>query len=132
MKKKKMLDQMAAVTHAQYLREHARVKPVLDEEARLRGQLNKLQQRVGETRAQVEDDHAMKALGADLLWEGWHTRTRRELNTELAKVTARKLMAMDKLRKSFGRNTAIEDMAKAEHKRIKMARIKALQESLSS
>ena len=34
MKKKKMLDQMAAVTHAQYLREHARVKPVLDEEAR--------------------------------------------------------------------------------------------------
>lgn len=132
MKKKKMLDQMAAVTHAQYLREHARVKPVLDEEARLRGQLNKLQQRVGETRAQVEDDHAMKALGADLLWEGWHTRTRRELNTELAKVTARKLMAMDKLRKSFGRKTAIEDMAKAEHKRIKMARIKALQESLSS
>ncbi|MEL0436610.1 hypothetical protein [Phycobacter sp. K97] len=132
MKKKKMLDQMAAVTHAQYLREHARVKPVLDEEARLRGQLNKLQERVLETRVQADQDHAMKALGADLLWEGWHIRTRRELNMELAKVTARKLMAMDKLRKSFGRKTAIEDMAKAEHKRIRMARIKALQESLSS
>ncbi len=132
MKKKKMLDQMAAVTHAQYLREHARVKPVLDEEARLRGQLNKLQQRVLETRAQADGDHAMKALGADLLWEGWHTRTRRELNMELAKVTARKLMAMDKLRKSFGRKTAIEDMAKAEQKRIRMARIKALQENLLS
>ncbi|MBE1296699.1 MAG: hypothetical protein GJ678_10750 [Rhodobacteraceae bacterium] len=132
MKKKKMLDQMAAVTHAQYLREHARVKPVLDEEARLRGQLNKLQDHVQDTRAQADDDHSMKALGADLLWEGWHTRTRRELNTELARVTARKLMAMDNLRKSFGRKTAIEEMAKAEHKRLKMARAKALQEQLFS
>ncbi|MDE4172947.1 hypothetical protein PXK01_02215 [Phaeobacter sp. PT47_59] len=128
--KQKMLDQMAAVTAAQYLREHARIKPVLDEEARLRGQLNKLKAQVQETRAQAEDSHAMKALGADLLWEGWHTRTRRQLNTELAQATAKKLVAMDKLRKSFGRKTAIQDMAKAERDRTKAARIKALQERL--
>jgi hypothetical protein len=72
----------------------------------------------------------MKALGADLLWEGWHTRAKRELNTELAQVTAKKLMAMDKLRKSFGRKTAIADMAKAERDLHKAARIKALQEKL--
>ncbi|MEO3477819.1 hypothetical protein AAFO90_09085 [Phaeobacter sp. CAU 1743] len=128
--KQKMLDQMAAVTSAQYLREHARVKPILDEEARLRGQLAKLNAHVQATRSEAEGDHAMKALGADLLWEGWHTRTKRNLNTELAQVTAKKLMAMDKLRKTFGRKTAIADMAKAERDQHKAARIKALQEKL--
>ncbi len=130
--KQKMLDQMAAVTEAQYLREHARLKPVLDEEARLRGLLNKLNTQVQEARKQTDGDHAMKALGADLLWEGWHTRTRRSLNSELAKVTAKKLMAMDKLRKSFGRKTAIADMASDERARQKAARAKALQERLLS
>ena len=128
--KQKMLDQMAAVTAAQYLREHARVKPILDEEARLRGQLTKLNAHVQATRSEADENHMMKALGADLLWEGWHTRAKRELNTELAQVTAKKLMAMDKLRKSFGRKTAIADMAKAERDLHKAARITALQEKL--
>ena len=132
MKKQKMLDQMAAVTAAQYLREHAKIKPVLDQEARLRGQLTKLKEHVATTRAQAEDDHSMKALGADLLWQGWSTRKRRELNTELAQATAKKLMAMDRLRRSFGRKTALEGMAAEERQRRKVKQAKALEERLLS
>lgn len=72
----------------------------------------------------------MKALGADLLWEGWHLNTRRNLNMQLAQVTARKLMAMDRLRQTFGRKTAVGDMAKTEKRRLKTARAKSLEAQL--
>lgn len=110
--KQKMLDQMASVTEAQYLQEHAKVKPVLDAEAKLRAQLAQLDTQVKEARDLNNSDMAMKSLGADLLWQSWHTRTRRQLNVELAQATAKKLMAMDRLRKSFGRKHAVETMAK--------------------
>lgn len=128
--KKKMLEQMAAVTDAQYLREHAKIKPVLDREARLRGQLNKLSDQINETKSIAQQDHSMKMLGADFLWQAWHTKARRELNTELAQVTSQKLMAMHKLRKSFGRKIAVEGMVETEKNKTKLARIKALEERL--
>jgi hypothetical protein len=127
-----MLEQMAAVTEAQYLREHAKIKPILDHEARLRGQLTRLEEQVREARNEADGDLPMKALGADLLWEGWHLNTRRNLNMQLAQVTSRKLMAMDRLRKTFGRKTAVSDMEKAEKLRRKAAKAKTLQEQLLS
>ena len=72
----------------------------------------------------------MRALGADLLWQGWHSRTRRQLNIELAQVTARKLMAMDKVRKAFGRKHAVQTMADQERKRKKVDRVKKLEAQL--
>ncbi|MQQ08330.1 hypothetical protein GFB49_07700 [Epibacterium sp. SM1979] len=114
--KDKMLHQMKRVTEAQYMQEHARVKPILDAEASARAKLAQLDQQVKDAREQSDGDVAngdlaMRSLGADLLWEGWHTRMRRQLNTELAQATAQKLMAMDRLRKSFGRKHAVETMA---------------------
>ncbi|MEP2717378.1 hypothetical protein [Pseudophaeobacter sp.] len=125
-----MLNQMAAVTEAQYLREHAKIKPILDHEARLRGQLSKLDEQILAARQEADGDIPMKALGADLLWEGWHTNARKNLNMQLAQITARKLMAMDRLRMTFGRKTAVGDMAKAEKLRLKVARAKSLEEQL--
>ena len=116
MKQDKMLAQMKAVTHAVYLREHARVKPILDREAHLRGQLNMLKLQVEQSRDILDKSHEMKALGVDLQWQRWHTNARRDLNQELAKVTAQKLRAMDKLRHAFGRKHAVETME--EHHRV--------------
>lgn len=110
MSQDKMLAQMRAVTNAVYLREHARVKPILDREAKLRGKLNMLKQQVEESRQLIDQNHAMKAMGADLQWQRWHTQTRRHLNQELAQVTSEKLRAMDKLRHAFGRKHAVETM----------------------
>ncbi|OED48577.1 hypothetical protein [Leisingera sp. S232] len=128
--KQKMLDQMAAVTAAQYMQEHAKIQPALAREAELRGQLARLNDQVQATRALTDGDHALKALGADLLWQGWHTRTRRQLNMDLAKATAQKLRMMDELRKAFGRKQAVETMAAAERKRCKTARAKMLMDKL--
>lgn len=125
-----MLKQMAAVTEAQYLKEHAMIKPLLDHEARLRGRIAKLEEQVRAARDDMDQDHAMKALGADIIWQSWHLRMRRTLNMELAQVTAKKLHSMERLRKSFGRKTAVADMAEAERVRLKTARAKALMEKL--
>ncbi|NSY38761.1 hypothetical protein [Leisingera sp. ANG59] len=128
--KQKMLDQMAAITAAQYMQEHAKVQPVLAREAELRGQMAKLNEQVQAAREQASSDHAMKALGADLLWEGWHSRTRRQLNMDLAKATAQKLRMMDQLRTTFGRKHAVETMAATERKRQKAAQAKAFMDRL--
>ncbi len=125
MKQDKMLAQMKSVTNAVYLREHAKVKPILDREAQLRGKLSMLKQQVEESREILNQSHEMKALGIDLQWQRWHTNARRDINQELAQVTAQKLRAMDKLRHAFGRKHAVETMenqykSDAKEKRAKM------------
>ncbi|WP_264211884.1 hypothetical protein [Leisingera thetidis] len=128
--KQKMLDQMAAVTAALYMQEHARIQPVLAREAELRGQLAKLNTQVQAAREQAGGDHAMKAVGADLLWQGWHTRARRQLNLELAQATAQKLRMMDQLRKAFGRKQAVDTMASVERRRHKAEQAKTFLDRL--
>jgi len=125
MKQDKMLAQMKAVTNAVYLREHAKVKPILDREAQLRGKLTMLKQQVEDSKALVNQSHEMRALGVDLQWQKWHTNARRDLNQDLAQVTAQKFRAMDKLRHAFGRKHAVETMedrhkADAKERRNKM------------
>lgn len=69
MKQDKMLGQMRAVTNAVYLREHAKVKPLLDREAQLRGKLSMLKQQVEDSKALIDKSHEMKTLGVDLQWQ---------------------------------------------------------------
>ncbi|CUH79791.1 hypothetical protein TRM7557_02576 [Tritonibacter multivorans] len=130
MKQDKMLAQMKAVTNALYLREHAKVKPILDAEAQLRSQIDMLKTQIAQARPIAEESHAIKALGADFLWQQWHTKSRRELNQQLAQVTAQKLQAMDKLRASFGRKHAVETMETQERELRRKLRAQKLQQKL--
>lgn len=130
MKQDKMLAQMKSVTNALYLREHAKVKPILDAEAQLLSQINMLKNQVAVSRAISDESHAIKALGADLLWQQWHTKHRRELNQQLAQVTAQKLKAMDQLRQSFGRKHAVETMETQEMELRRKMRAQKLQQRL--
>ena len=130
MKQDKMLAQMKAVTNALYLREHAKVKPILDAEAQLRSQIEMLKTQIADSRPIAEESHAIKALGADFLWQKWHTKSRRELNQQLAQVTAQKLQAMDKLRASFGRKQAVETMEVQEKDLRRKLRAQKLQQKL--
>lgn len=124
MDKLQMLAQMKAVTNAVYLREHAKVKPILDAEARLRGQLSMLKSQIETGKADIHKSREMKTLGVDLLWQKWHMNARRELNQELARVTAQKLRAMDSLKTSFGRKHSVETMGDQEKELRKKLRAK--------
>lgn len=108
--KRPVLDQMAAAAQAIYLREHHKIQDVLSTEARLRQSLARLDAQAEQARRQTPTDHSMRAVGADILWQGWVTRTRKQLNIELAQVMALKLTAMDRIRIAFGRRQAIRRM----------------------
>lgn len=102
------LDQLATVAEALYLREHRGIRSILEQEAMLRRQLAQLSDQ--DAQARRSNDAAIQALGADVLWQQWLSRTRRRLNTDLALVMARKLSAMNGLRAAFGRQQAARSL----------------------
>lgn len=111
---------MLKVTEALYMREFQKVRGILEEETTLRQKLAQLDTQIADNQTAIRNDHTMKTVGVDMLWQGWVTRTRRNLNTELAQVMARKLVAMDGVRQAFGRRQAVEkllDLDKADNKR---------------
>jgi hypothetical protein len=65
-----------------------------------------------------------RAIGADLLWQGWTQRKRQELNIELAQVLVRKAEKMAALRHAFGRAEVVRTLLDQE----KTARRKTAQD----
>ena len=125
------LARMAEVTEALYLREYRQIAALLDEERRLRGQLARLDGQVAEANATLAGGAAaMQAMGAEVLWQAWAGRSRRQLNIELAAVRSRKLAAMDGLRRAFGRQEAVAAMREDDRQARARARAHALQQRL--
>ncbi len=108
--KRDKLARMAEVTQALYLNEFRKVQDILAEEARLRGDLARLRDRDQAGRRGMAEDLSMRRMGADLLWQAWLARSQRQLNIELSQVMAKKLAAMDGVRKAFGRQRAVQAM----------------------
>lgn len=102
------INQMAAATQALYLKEFRNIGSILVEEAELRAKLARLDARIAQNKGAESDTHMIRVVGADLLWQGWTTRTRRQLNIELAQILARKSAVMDRVRIAFGRQQAVE------------------------
>ncbi len=118
------IGQMSAVMRALYDREFRAISAILAEESLLRGKLNQLEAQIADNRADCANNHALNAVGAQLLWQGWTTRARRRLNGELAQVMARKLTAMDRVRAAFGRRRAVEMMMDSRRGLLRKSRIK--------
>ena len=73
---------------------------------------------------------APRAIGADLLWQGWTQRKRRELNIELARVLVRKAEKMDALRRSFGRAEATRQLVREDETARRKAALGRAAESI--
>lgn len=98
------------VAEAIFQQEHQKLRPLLEQESQLLGQLAHLDSQLTDLRvhnAQMDD---YRITGADLLWQGWESATRRNLNTELARLRSRKIAAMENLRTAFGRKQAVADL----------------------
>lgn len=124
------LGQMLNVTEAAYLGEFQKVKDILATEASVRQRLAQLDKQITDNQRSTVNEHSMKTVGADILWQGWVSRTRRELNIELAQVMARKLVAMDGVRHAFGRQKAVENLIEQDKKNQKRAAENRLQARL--
>ncbi|MFV0512277.1 MAG: hypothetical protein ACK5MY_01395 [Jhaorihella sp.] len=119
--------QLEQVARAQYLREIGKIREILDRETALRTQLNRLSEQAAQARHVHAADPAMQSLGADMAWQGWLGRSRARLNTELAQVMAQKLVALDGVRTTFGRQQAVQTLAAAQTAR-ESARLRQLRD----
>ena len=109
--KQDKLGQMTQVTEAVYLAEYRKVQSLLQEEARLRGALTRLNEQADSERKTLATDMPMQTIGADLLWQAWLVRSRKQLNIELSQVLAKKTIVMERIRRAFGRRNAVQSMS---------------------
>ncbi|MCR9125041.1 MAG: hypothetical protein NXH82_02840 [Rhodobacteraceae bacterium] len=95
---------LQTIADARYRHEHAAVAPLLNEEAQIRARLARLDTQVAEARHRPEQTELMRPFGADVVWMAWADQARRKLNMQLAHVLARKELAMDRVRRAFGKS----------------------------
>jgi hypothetical protein len=126
------IHQLCQVTAMAYEKELAAVQPLLDEEAKIRADLAKLDKQVSEAQ-QRSDLGSMQAIGADVIWQAWAGRARSQLNISLAQVLARKAQVMARIRKAFGRKRVAEQLlSQTQDEQKKKAAAAALQVAIDS
>ena len=97
-------DDLVAITDAVFQADLARLRAIAAEEAELRAELEELA-RAERRNAAADPDSiaALNRIGGDILWKAWIGRKRETLNLKLATVLARRLVAAQTLRRSFGK-----------------------------
>ncbi len=84
-----------------------RLKKIAAEEAALRTELAQLDDKRRAARGLPNDAlTALRGIGGEMLWQGWLARARRDLQIRLARVLARKTMALRDYRQAHGRREA--------------------------
>ena len=105
------LDDLGAlhlVTQAAYAQKQQTFQKLVAEENRLRGELSRLDALLRESRRSDRDAREMRAIGADLLWQGWIGRSKHQLNLQLARVLAVKEHHLAEVRQAFGKKSVVE------------------------
>lgn len=115
------------VTEAAFRKEYNALRPLIEAEARVQQQLARLDAQVQQSRADSTAAEGYRVTGTDVLWSGWESAMRRQLNMELARLRAQKMKAMEALRTAFGRQQAVANLSAAR----KEARKRALNKKLS-
>ena len=97
------LKDLADLTDAVFRGRVAILQQLAAEEAKIRQTLSNLENARNTVSLESSVDAEMRALGADLLWQGWVTRQQMEQNIHLANLLVRKDAIRRELQASFGR-----------------------------
>ncbi len=126
------LDQLHKLCDLKHRNSQQKLAAILERENALRADLTKLRGHVAETRCLPPEQAQMRAVGADIIWMRWITKTQSRLNIELAQVLAQKEGLVAKHRRSFGQAQATQSIAEAEReKRARLHRDRALSQAIS-
>lgn len=129
----KDLVDLAMVTRAGYDREHHKLQKVLAEETGLRAELARLGEM--DRKARIDTDETLRAIGADIIWQGWVGRAKTQLNMKLARVLAVKEHHQTLVRRAYGKVLVADELlAKAQgdkkQRLAKQALLQAIDHSL--
>lgn len=119
------------LTRALLLAEQQRLADLANTEVEARRALHRLEDLAERNRACARPDPAVRAAGADLLWQGWVSRKRAELQAALAGILARKHAELQKVRHALGRDLAaqrvldrvVADRQQKRRRRVEAARL---------
>ena len=107
------LKDLARLTSAQKSAQEARMQKLISEENEIRRQIADLEESHANARATPPDQMSgLRQIGADILWQGWVSRSRQQLQIKLAQVLARKGAVTRDLRIAHGRNNAAEALCR--------------------
>jgi hypothetical protein len=112
------LDKIADVA---FQKQFQTLRPILEAEARIQNQLAKLDHQLDQVRKASGWTEGYQISGADILWNGWESATRRALNMRLAQTRAQKLAGMEALRIAFGRKQAVATLREQQLKSHRQA-----------
>lgn len=111
---KQQFTELADLTDAVYRSRLAGMQKIMRQEAQLRQSLQRLEQMSTGDDSFQQHDITMRAIGADLLWQGWVARRRTELNMQLANLLAQKSAISRDLSLAFGRAQVAEALVERE------------------
>lgn len=112
------LDALAELTGALYQAEAARMRQLLADERRLREGLARLEAQYAANRTLPEPElNGLRQIGGDMIWQGWASRKKAELQSELARVLGYKGQTIARLRRAYGKSHAVDRMMDAKRAR---------------
>ena len=100
-----MMQQLVNVKYRQQQESFARL---MTQEARLRASLKQLDQQLSDSRSAPNTEQ--RAIGADVLWQGWIGRKKHALNMQLSQILAVKERHIAQVRKAYGKVMIIETL----------------------
>lgn len=105
------------VSTAHYDRQRQALAKLMQQENALRQELVRLSGLGQQPDAPEEELAKMRAIGADLLWNGWLGRAKTTINMQLARVLATKENEQAKVRRAFGKVTALQQILDQEERK---------------
>ncbi|WP_299414012.1 hypothetical protein [uncultured Sulfitobacter sp.] len=109
----KDLKTMQQVVEIKYRQQQESFARLMVQENRLRASLTQLDQQMADSRA--SKDSPQKAIGADVLWQAWIGRKKRELNMQLAQVLAVKERHISQVRHAYGKVLVTQTLVDETH-----------------
>lgn len=103
------ISQLEEITGAILAGAQAQMARVQKQEADLRQQLQEL---VSARQNQIDGESPAQRAGADVRWQQWVDSRREQINIELARILATKETVRARLRIAFGKDQAMQALAK--------------------
>ncbi|MEP3638573.1 MAG: hypothetical protein ABJN14_15085 [Paracoccaceae bacterium] len=114
------LSDLATLMELKYQASQVELRSICVREAKIREQIARLDQQSISTLSAGAS--TMKSVGADMLWNAWAGRAKSDLNTELARVLARKEFFLRAARRNFGKVLASQSLSKEERNAVQISK----------
>ena len=116
------LDQLHQLSALKYHHSQQQLSEILRRENALRTELIKLRGYVSQMNSLPAEQAQMRAIGADVIWLRWVTKTQASLNIELAQVMAQKEGHMARHRMALGKVQVSQSLALADKEKLARSR----------